>query len=213
MIARCCGLLIGWFALTILPAAAQSPSKVLVVGQDVKPGDHVKTSAGEQQPLLSPDGAALSVGQNSDVVLDKFQYDAAAKRGELALTVLSGTLRFGGGAIAKSDDVTVTAGTSAVRIHAASAAIGVQPEGAEIRMLLGERITVSAEGATQTMSQPDTLVIVPAHRPPSAPVARTASNARPADWAKSFQDLDSLNRTTNRLIEGTQGPRIQTPSR
>jgi hypothetical protein len=211
MIARG-GLLVGLFVLAVLPAAAQAP-KVLVIGQDVKPGDHVTTGAGEQRPLLSPDGAALSVGQNSDLVLDKFQYDAAAKRGELALTLSSGTLRFVGGSIAKSDDVVVTAGSSVVRIHGASAAIGVRPEGTEIRMLVGERIAVAAEGKTETMSHPDTVITVPAHQPPSAPVARTASNARSTDWAKSFQDLDAINRTTSRAIEATQPARIPVPSR
>jgi len=207
------GLLIGAIALAALPALGQTPPRVLVVGQDVKPGDHVTTGAGVQQALLSPDGGSLTVGQNSDVVLDKFQYDSAAKRGELALTVLVGTLRLGGGAIVKADGVTVAAGSSTVKIHAATAAIGVRPEGAEIRMVAGERVAVTAEGATQTMTQPDSVVTVPANKPPSAPAARTASTARPAGWSQSFSDLDNMTRTTNRVIESTQGIRMQAPAR
>jgi hypothetical protein len=204
------GLLIGAIALAALPALGQTPPRVLVLGQDVKPGDHVTTASGAQQALLSPDGASLTVGQNSDVVLDKFQYDPAAKRGELALTVLVGSLRMGGGAIMKADDVTVAAGASTVKIHAANAAVGVRPEGAEIRMVAGERVAVTAEGATQTMTQPDSVITVPTGKPPSAPVSRTASNAHPPGWSQSFSDLDNITRTTNRVIESTQqGIRMQ----
>lgn len=205
---RRCGLLIGLIALAALPALGQTPPRILVIGQDVKPGDHVTTAAGVQQALLSPDGASLTVGQGSDIVLDKFQYDPAVKRGELAVTVLAGSLRFGGGAIARTDDVTVAAGSSVVKIHAANAAIGVSPQGAEIRMVAGERVAVTAAGTTQTMTQPDSVVVVPTNQPPSAPVARSASNAHPPGWTPS-SDLDSMTRTTNRIIESTQAPRIQ----
>jgi hypothetical protein len=205
------GLLIGLFALAAVPALSQTPPRILVVGKDVKPGDHVTAAAGVQQALLSPDGASLVVGPDSDVVLDKFQYDPAAKSGELALTVLSGSLRVGGGAIMKAEDVTVAAGASVVKVHNATAAIGVRPQGAEIRMPVGERVAVTAEGATQTMTQPDSVIIVPTGKPPSAPSSRTAGAARPDGWASAFSDLDTMTRTTNRIIENSsQAPRIQT---
>jgi len=176
---RLCVALSGLLVLSGAPAHAQGQKQVLMVGQDVRPGDHVKTAAGEQQALLSPDGASLTVGPASDVALDTFQYDPATKRGTLALTVLAGSLRVGGGTISKSDDVTVAAGSSQVKIHGATAVIGVRPEGAEIRMLVGERVAVTAEGATQTMAQPDSVITVPAHKPPSAPtLARGQPDAR-----------------------------------
>jgi hypothetical protein len=199
---RLCGALSVVVTLAWAPASAQAPKQVLVVGQDVKPGDHVKTAAGQQQPMLSPDGASLTVGPSSDVALDTFQYDPAAKRGELALSVLAGSLKVGGGAIAKSDAVTVAAGASQVKIHGATAVIGVRPAGAEIRMLAGDRVAVTAEGVTQTMAQPDSVIMVPAHKPPSPPTARATGGARSTDWAKSFQDLDALSRTINRAVEG-----------
>ena len=199
---RLCVALSGLLVLSSPSAFAQGPSKVLTVGQDVRPGDHVKTGAGQQQPLLSPDGANLAVGPDSDVVLDKFQYDPAARRGELALTGLVGSLRFGGGTISKSDDVVVTAGSSQVRIRGATAVIGVRPEGAEIRMLLGERVSVTAQGVTQTMAKPESVIMVPANKPPSPPTVRSASQNTPADRAKAASDLDNMSRTVNRAVEG-----------
>lgn len=205
---RLIGLMIGALALAATgPGSAQTPPKILSIGQDVKPGDHVKTGAGEQRALLSPDGANLMVGPNADVSLDKFEYDRAAKRGTFALTLAAGTLRFGGGQIVRSDDVTVAAGTSQVTIHAASAAIEVSPQGAEIRMLTGERVAVTAAGGTQTMTQPDSVVYVPANQPPTAPAARSAST-RPAGFGGTASDLDNMTRTTQRIIEGTQAPRV-----
>jgi hypothetical protein len=194
---RFAGLLIAGLALAALPALAQAP-KVMTIGKDVKAGDHVTTGAGEQRALLSPDGASLMIGPNSDVGLDKFAYDPAAKRGAMALTVRAGSLRYGGGQIVKSDDVTVAAGSSQVTLHAASAAIAVRPEGAEIRMIAGERVAVSAAGSTQTLTQPDSVVYVPTNQPPSAPMA--SSSARPPGFGKA-SDLDSMTRNTNRIIE------------
>src|SRR5581483_9251124 len=193
------GLLVGLMVLTALPAWAQTPPKVLMLGQDVKPGDHVTTAAGEQRALLSPDGASLTLAQNSELVLDKFAYDPAARSGELAVTVASGGLRLGGGMIVRTGELAVVAGASQVKIHAASAAIGVRPEGAEIRMLSGERVAVTALGETQTMTQPDSVITVPAGKPPSAPAARSA-NASPKDWITTFRDLDSIDRTTQRAV-------------
>jgi hypothetical protein len=200
---RFCVAMSGVLVLFGAAAHAQGQPRILMVGQDVRPGDHVKTAAGEQQALLSPDGASLTVGPSSDVALERFQYDPAAKRGELALTVLAGSLRVGGGTISKSDGVGVAAGSSQVRIQGATVVIGVRPEGAEIRMLVGERVSVTAEGATQTMTQPDSVVVVPAHQPPSPPTARTAGQARPTDWTKNFSDLDNLSRTSTRIIESS----------
>jgi hypothetical protein len=208
---RLCVALGGLLALSCAPASAQGQKQILMVGQDVRPGDHVKTGAGAQQALLSPDGASLTVGPESEVALDKFQYDPSAKRGELALTLLAGSLRFGGGAISKSDDVTVAAGSSQVRIRGATAVIGVGPEGAEVRMVLGERVSVTAEGVTQTMAQADSVVFVPAHKPPSAPAARSANQAPPSDFGKTARDLDNLSRTTSRIIESSTPGRAQTP--
>jgi len=209
MARRLVGCLLAGVVLAGLPALAQAP-KMLSIGQDVKPGDHVTTGAGEQRALLSPDGASLLIGPNSDVALDKFAYDPAAKRGTMALTVRSGSLRYGGGQIVKSGDVTIAAGTGQVTLHAASAAVGVRPEGAEIRMVSGERVAVSAAGATQTMTQPDSVVYVPANQPPSSPAARAAS-ARPPGFGQATSDLDTMTRT-NRIIEnaGSQS-RMPTP--
>jgi hypothetical protein len=198
-------LLIGLIALATAPALAQGERRLLMVGQDVKPGDQLTTAAGEQKALLAPDGASLTIGPNSEVVLDRFQFDAATKAGEFALTVRRGSLRFGGGSISKANDVVVAAGTSQVRIRGATAAIGVQPEGVEVRMVAGERVSVTAEGATQTLSQPDGVIAVPAGKPP---VVRTASTARPDDWAKSFRELDNLSRNTARAVESSQGTRV-----
>ena len=206
-------VLLGVIVLLAASAQAQAPKRVLMLGQDVKPGDHVKTGAGEQQALLSPDGASLIIGPDSDVALDALQYDPAAKQGLLALTVGAGSLRFGGGMIAKANDVVVTTGASLVKIHGATAVIGVRPEGAEIRMLIGERVSVTAEGATQTMAQPDSVILVPVGQPPSPPSTRSAGTARASDQAKALNDLDNLSRTTNRIIESSTPRGLNAPGR
>src|SRR5262249_54420025 len=139
-------LLIGLFALAAAPALGQGERRVLMVGQDVKPGDRLVTRAGEQKSLLAPDGGALAIGPGSEVVLDRFRFDAATRTGEVALTVRRGSLRYGGGTISKTTDVVVAAGASEVRIKAATVAIGVQPTGVEVRLVVGERVSVTAAG-------------------------------------------------------------------
>lgn len=191
-------LLVGLLAFAVGPAFAQSERRVLVVGQEVKAGDPIATAVGEQKSLLAPDGASLTVGPSSDVVIDRFQFDAATRTGEIALTIRRGSLRYGGGTISKANEVVVSTGSTQVRIKAATAAIGVQPAGVEVRLVVGERVSVTAEGATQTLSQPDGVIWVPAGSPP---VIGQAAAPPSDDWVKSFRELDNLSRATTRAAE------------
>ena len=202
------GALVAWVVLAVGSAFAQGERRVLMVGQDVKPGERITTGAGEQKALLSPDGASLTVGPGSEIVLDKFQFDAGTRTGEVALTVRQGSLRYGGGTISKANEVVVAAGASEVRIKGATVAIGVQPMGVEVRLVVGERVTVSAAGASQSLSQPDGVIVVPAGKPPAV---RTASAPRPDDWAKQFHELDTMSRATRAVIDSSQNSRVAPP--
>src|SRR5262249_9418971 len=66
--------------------------------------------------LLSNDETALTMGSNSQVVLDKLVYDPEKKKGELAIRAVSGAFRFVSGSGPKEGyKITTAVGTIGVR--------------------------------------------------------------------------------------------------
>ncbi|HUN52697.1 MAG TPA: FecR domain-containing protein [Candidatus Sulfotelmatobacter sp.] len=96
---------------------AGGPARVMVVASDVFRDEHIITDAGGQVHLLFLDESALTVGPNSEVVLDKFVYDPQTNSGQLALTAARGAMRFIGGKLSKINPI---------EIHTQTATIGVR---------------------------------------------------------------------------------------
>ena len=81
----------------------ESP-RVLVIGSDVYRNELIRTDTEGVAHLMFTDRSSLTVGPNSEVILDKFVYDPEAGTGELALSATKGVLRFVGGALSKEED-------------------------------------------------------------------------------------------------------------
>lgn len=103
------------------PAAAgrrpTAPPQVLQIGYNVQQNERITTDAGGRAHLMFVDQSAITVGPNSDIVLDRFVFDPARDTGALAVTAARGALRFIGGRVSKSGDVTITTpvGTAGIR--------------------------------------------------------------------------------------------------
>src|SRR5688500_1153948 len=81
-------------AAAVNPMAHGTPpaqdSRVLRIGTDMTANEKVATGPRGQAQLLFLDGSALTVGPNSDIVLDAFVYDPETKDGELAFSATKG---------------------------------------------------------------------------------------------------------------------------
>jgi hypothetical protein len=94
-----------------------SDSRVLFVGSDIFRNEVIKTGDEGAAHLMFADKSSLTIGPNSEVTIDKFVYNPETGSGALVLSASAGVLRFVGGALSKSGDVTVTtpSGTLGIR--------------------------------------------------------------------------------------------------
>src|SRR5258705_2997756 len=90
--------------------------------------------------MLFLDGSALTVGPNSDVVLDEFVYDPSTETGKLAVSATRGVLRLVGGKISKTEPVTLRTPTATLGIRGG---IAIYDNG-QASFLFGKSMTVEA---------------------------------------------------------------------
>ena len=136
-------------------------TRVLYVGIDMQADERVTTSADGRAQLLFLDGSAMSVGPNSDLVLDRFVYDPDTDTGDLAVTVGRGVFRFVGGRISKREAVKIETGSATIGIRGGIAMINVG-EGGDVQssFLFGDEMTVTSAGQTQSTNMPGTAIEV-----------------------------------------------------
>jgi len=142
----------------VLPAARGTPPaaepRVLQVGLDMQANERVQTDAEGKAQLLFLDGSALSIGPNSEVVLDEYVYDPVAKTGKIALSASRGVFRLVGGAISKTTPVTLRTPTATIGVRGGIAMASVG-ETTSAAFLFGAEMTVAgAGGSKQSANRP-----------------------------------------------------------
>lgn len=90
----------------------------LGTGNDVVFNERIATEATGQADILFVDRSALTVGPNSDLVIDEFVYSPDTGTGKLAASATKGVFRFVGGALSKNPD--------SVSIKTPAAIVGVR---------------------------------------------------------------------------------------
>ena len=98
------------------------------VGLRLEAGDAVKTGADGAVGITMQDNALLSLGPNSVLLLDRFEFDPATWQGRFDTQLRQGTLAVSSGRIAKQSPAAMT-------VRTPSAALGVR----------GTEFVVSAE--------------------------------------------------------------------
>jgi len=160
-----------------------SPTRKLVIGQEVVHNEDIKTDAGGQTQILFLDGSSVSVGPNSDLLIDDFVYDPATGTGKMTLTAVQGAMRFVGGKLSKQPNaVTLHIGTATIGVRGGVFVADVQPGGkAEVIFIYGQAVTVSGQsGCSQSLYRSGFAVDIngsggcpdsPHEAPPGATVA------------------------------------------
>jgi Cadherin domain/FecR protein len=147
------------------------PERILQVGLDMQADERVITGPEGRTHLIFLDGSNLSVGPNSELVIDKFVYDPATKTGQLALSAARGVFRVVGGQISKSGAIEVRTPSAVIGLRGGIAVITV-PEGQPslAMFLFGRDMTVTAAGAMQVATRPGSAISVVPGQAPAAPV-------------------------------------------
>jgi hypothetical protein len=145
--------------------------RILRVGVDVQASERITTKVNDRAHLVFLDGSALTIGPSSDMVIDRFVYDADRKTGDLAMSATRGVFRFVGGAISKKTEVVVKTPTSSVGIRGSIMTIAIGGDGSTIATFLyGEAMTVSAQGVTAKAIRAGSQILVAPGSPPRPPV-------------------------------------------
>jgi trimeric autotransporter adhesin len=142
------------------PQATGSPpgaaSRTLAIGQEVLFNERLATGAAGQAQLVFLDQSALSIGPNSDVVVDQFVYDPTAAAGKLALSATRGAFRFVGGKLSKAENgVTLTTPSGSLGIRGGIFLAEIDPNGAlTVVLIYGELTVTGRNGTTTTVKRP-----------------------------------------------------------
>jgi hypothetical protein len=150
------------------PARAE---RVLRVGVDIFASERVSTGTADRAHLVFLDGSAVTVGPNSDLVIDRFVYDPTTRSGDLAMSATRGTFRFVGGAISKRSEVTVRTPGATVGIRGGIVTITIGLDGSVTAIFaFGTAMTVSNPLGSSKAIRPGSSITVPFNGPPLPPV-------------------------------------------
>ena len=139
------------------------PTRTLRVGIDVVGNDRVTTGPADRAHLVFLDGSGLTVGANSELVIDKFVYDPNRSAGDLTVSVTKGAFRFVGGAISKKADVIINTPSAHIGVRGGIATVTVGADGSTTAtFLFGDRLTVSNAAGSQRAVRYGSQIFVPA---------------------------------------------------
>src|SRR5262245_15144535 len=102
----------GGAAQTVGTAAAVNPQvqggeRVLQVGSNIVFRERVSTSASGSTQVIFVDKTTLSIGPNSNILIDEFVYNPNAGSGRMTLTLTKGAMRMVGGSVSHTEGATI----------------------------------------------------------------------------------------------------------
>jgi hypothetical protein len=100
-----------------------APSRVIEIGTQVVENEKIQTTATGSVQVLFIDKTTLNVGPNSTLVIDRFVYNPATTKGELALTLGKGVMRVVGGVATHSEGATIRTPVAAIGLRGGIAII------------------------------------------------------------------------------------------
>ena len=127
-----------------------SDKRALLVGTNVFHDELIVTEATGQAQMLFLDESALTIGPNSEVVLDEYVYDPEQKTGRLVLNATKGVFRLVGGRTTKKTPVVLNTPTATIGIRGGISIINVAANGAtDATFLFGDSMSVTSGGGNQ----------------------------------------------------------------
>ena len=139
-------------------------TRVLVPKLDLFENERIQTDDRGVTQILFRDGTHLTVGPNSDLVIDRFVYDPDTSAGELAAELGRGVLRFVGGQISKRGRAAIATPVAVIGVRGGIAVVEHDEAGGTNAVLLfGSEMTVEGLGPraeTRRVTRPGFSVTV-----------------------------------------------------
>jgi hypothetical protein len=207
-------------------------SRVIEIGAQVVENEKIQTTATGSVQVLFIDKTTLNVGPNSTLVIDRFVYNPATTKGELALSLGKGVMRVVGGVATHSEGATIRTPVAAIGLRGGIAIISHSSANGTHAILGFGRMSVTSlcgggsdcHPTTTDVSRPGYGVTVTGFsRPPSSPGRASSQQLAVANGqltshggqtgGASQQPTDNQARTYNVGTPTSPGaPIIQTSS-
>jgi hypothetical protein len=157
--------------------APGAPTRVIEIGTQVVANEKIQTTATGSVQVLFIDKTTLNVGPNSTLVIDRFVYNPATTKGELALSLGKGVVRVVGGIATHSEGATIRTPVAAIGLRGGIAIISHSgAKGTQAILGFGHMSVTSlcagtnCTSTTTEVSRPGFGVTVAGlSRPPSSP--------------------------------------------
>ena len=208
-----------------------APTRVIEIGTQVVANEKIQTTASGSVQVLFIDKTTLNVGPNSTLVIDRFVYNPATTKGELALSLGKGVVRVVGGIATHSEGATIRTPVAAIGLRGGIAIISHSGANGTHAILGFGRMSVTSlcggsdcHPTTIDVSRPGYGVTVTGfNRPPSSPGRASSQEIAQANaqltsqkgqsGGASQQPTDSLAQSYNVGTPTSPGaPIIQTAS-
>ncbi|MFL2561784.1 MAG: FecR domain-containing protein [Arenicellales bacterium] len=135
-----------------------SPVRNLDTGVEVYFQEVVSTDANGRAQLLFQDGTALTLGPNSDLVIDEFAYDPATGQGKMTIDMSRGVFRLVGGKLSKNKPITFNTPSANVEIRGGMFTGAVTESKTDMVLLFGELKMTLPSGQVSRTTVPGTII-------------------------------------------------------
>lgn len=108
-------------------APATVNKKTVVVGDSVQPGETLRSGPNGQLHVLFLDQSSVTMGPDTELVIDTFNYDPATRQGEIKLRLNQGLVRVVGGHISKNTATAIITDVGRVEIRGGITIVNYTP--------------------------------------------------------------------------------------
>lgn len=114
-------------AAAVKPSSSGTPPggamRTLEIGTDIVSRERIRTTGAGSLQVMFIDRTTLTIGPNSDLLIDEFVYRPEAGTGSFTATLAKGALRFVGGQVSHTAGATVTTPVATIGIRGGAAFI------------------------------------------------------------------------------------------
>jgi FecR protein len=132
----------------------------LIVGAHVVHNERIHTSPVGTVQLRFTDKSSMSIGPNTEIVINEYVYDPNANSGHLLATLTEGALRYVGGELSHAGAATISTSAAHIGIRGGTATITQGAKGTEVINHFGT-ITIQNGGGDFSLWRPDFGASIP----------------------------------------------------
>jgi hypothetical protein len=159
--------------VTKVVSSAQIGGSPAAVGASVRMNDRLRTGPNSRLQVTFSDNSVLTLGENANVVVDRFVYNPQKSKGEVLLSATQGAFRFAGGKIKQmtNKDIKVQTPNAALAVRGTEFWAG-PIDGQYGVLLLNGHVDVSNRAGRVSLTRPGVGTDIPLRAKPRRKASR-----------------------------------------